>query len=50
MQGDILYYSSSSLNNMFGIPSCIGNLRPLSGHSKSPSITSTLKGRQNYKY
>lgn len=26
---------------MFGMPFCIGNLRPVSGHTSSPSITST---------
>lgn len=32
-------YTSSSFNNMFGIPLLIGNRRPLSGHTSSPSST-----------
>lgn len=34
-------YSSSSCNIMFGIPSLIGNLRPVSGQTKLPSMTCT---------
>ena len=34
------HYTSSSFNNIFGIPSLKGNFRPVSGHTKSPFITS----------
>lgn len=36
-----LLQTSSSFSSMFGMPSWIGNTRPVSGHSSVPSTTST---------
>ena len=40
------HYNSSSFNNIFGIPFVMGNFRPVSGQTRSPSFTSTC----NFKF